>query len=286
MGAGPWAHKQCTAGMGQPTCSTTTGEGGSSRPRQMVSRLPNSLSLTDKGRLYDNIAAYCEKREIPLTFLPITFHLDRSTPAHSLSGSIGEFVELFEYIADNTSLTNMWMIKPTKMNQGRDIHLFSSLERLRQLVMGMGTSTHSLKDGLLDFVRKENSVVLQKYIESPLLIGGHKFDIRVWALVDHEGVLYYYPEGYLRFSSLPYTLGSSHQDQLVHLTNHSLQKHGSKYQESFNIQPLAVLEEHTNSRTYQRFITRIKEIITITFRATIGSHPPKLAKNVPQQRNF
>ena len=71
--------------------------------------------------------------------------------------------------------------------------------------------------------------MLQKYIENPLLIRGHKFDIRMWVLVDHELNVFYYPEGYLRFSSQAYNLSDSWQDNLIHLTNHSLQRHGPNY---------------------------------------------------------
>lgn len=49
------------------------------------------------------------------------------------------------------------------------------------------------------------SFIIQKYIERPMLINGYKFDIRVWALLTQNLEVYFFKEGYLRFSSKPYT---------------------------------------------------------------------------------
>lgn len=42
--------------------------------------------------------------------------------------------------------------------------------------------------------------IVQKYIESPLLINGRKFDIRVWVLVTHNLECFFFKEGYIRTS--------------------------------------------------------------------------------------
>lgn len=54
-----------------------------------------------------------------MNFLPITFHLNREGPIYSLRENIKEFIEFFNYVKDNTNLSNTWIMKPTNMNQGK-----------------------------------------------------------------------------------------------------------------------------------------------------------------------
>lgn len=42
-------------------------------------------------------------------------------------------------------------------------------------------------------------IVLQKYLETPLLYNGRKFDFRVWVLVDHTAKYYFFKEGYSNY---------------------------------------------------------------------------------------
>lgn len=75
------------------------------------------------------------------------------------------------------------------------------------------------------------SLILQRYIQKPLLIHSRKFDIRVFVLVISSNKLlraYICTEGYLRTSSKPFTL-SNFENKFVHLTNDAVQKHGNDY---------------------------------------------------------
>jgi hypothetical protein len=67
-------------------------------------------------------------------------------------------------------------------------------------------------------------LIVQKYIQSPLLIHKRKFDIRAYLLVTSvQGSLkgYFYDEGYLRTSSLEFSLNNLHS-RLTHLTNDAI----------------------------------------------------------------
>lgn len=71
---------------------------------------------------------------------------------------------------------------------------------------------------------KEKTVVVQRYLEKPLLYRGRKFDFRVYTLtVRHFGStnVYFYRHGYIRTSS--YAYDPTVCDRMVHLTNEAVQ---------------------------------------------------------------
>ena len=102
-----------------------------------------------------------------------------------------------------------------------------------------------LERAIEECLKAGRSLIVQKYVENPLLIEGHKFDIRIWALLDHQGNYYVFEEGYLRFTSTPYRLdANSLSNNYVHLTNHALQKHSPSYSPTHSLQPFSVLRAH------------------------------------------
>ena len=84
---------------------------------------------------------------------------------------------------------NLWLLKPTSLNRGRGIHVFRDLETLKSLITSYyqsGTDEVTQGEGGKEEIVKKNeegisvnSFIIQKYIESPLLIHRRKFDIRV-----------------------------------------------------------------------------------------------------------
>ena len=93
-------------------------------------------------------------------------------------------------------------MKPTAKSQGKGIFLFNKLSQVSQW------ENHSA----------ENYIV-QKYIADPLLIGGKKFDIRVYALVTSYSPLtvYLYRNGFARFTHSRYESQKINQSE-IHLT--------------------------------------------------------------------
>ncbi|KXZ48029.1 TTL4 protein [Gonium pectorale] len=107
----------------------------------------------------------------------------------------------------------VWIAKPAALNRGNGIVVLNSLDAVME----------HLKS------RPEGStIILQKYIERPLLLGGRKFDIRAYVLVDPHGGVWFHKESYCRTSSTPYD-GSDLANRAAHLTNDAVQKHTSSY---------------------------------------------------------
>ena len=75
---------------------------------------------------------------------------------------------------------------------------------------------------------KSNKIILQKYIENPLLYNGRKFDVRLWVLLTHTNEIYLFREGHLKATSFNYSSEST--DLYIHLTNYSVQKYSDNFQ--------------------------------------------------------
>ena len=76
--------------------------------------------------------------------------------------------------------------------------------------------------------------VVQRYIANPYLVGGKKFDMRIYALVTSYQPLkvYLYRRGFARFSAARYSASFNSSDisnNFMHLTNVAIQKHGDEY---------------------------------------------------------
>ena len=59
---------------------------------------------------------------------------------------------------------------------------------------------------------KENSYVVQKYIKKPALIGGHKYDFRIYVLITSvidPMTIFLYKDGLVRLASEPYNLNTN-----------------------------------------------------------------------------
>jgi tubulin polyglutamylase TTLL1 len=76
------------------------------------------------------------------------------------------------------------------------------------------------------------SYVVCRYLDNPLLVGGKKFDLRVYVLVTSYKPLkaYVHRMGFCRFCTVKYTtISDSPDDMFVHLTNVSFQKQSKEY---------------------------------------------------------
>jgi tubulin polyglutamylase TTLL9 len=143
-------------------------------------------------------------------FFPITYILPNEYQM---------FVEEFKRNSNST-----WIAKPVGKAQGRGIFLFNDLRDIKSWKQAHDQRGHRDKD------KPEVEVevyVAQKYIENPYLVGGKKFDLRLYALVTSYSPLtiWFYRSGFARFSAHRFTMNKGGLGSLaVHLTNVAVQK--------------------------------------------------------------
>ena len=186
---------------------------------QRVNHFRNHYELTRKNLMAKNLKKYKKSIEkeskveaakcdfFPTTFeLPSEYHL---------------FVEDFK-----KKPGTIWIMKPAGKAQGRGIFLFRKLKDITD----WKKEDYFHRDEEKDAKEPPETYVVQRYIDTPYLIGGRKFDIRVYVLVTSYSPLkvWLYRSGFARFSNTRYTLDSI-TDTFVHLTNVAIQKTAPDY---------------------------------------------------------
>ena len=172
----------------------------------LIKNVKRKKRTLEREKRYEEAANY--------EFCPTTF---------VLPGDYALFVEEFKRAPGQA-----WIMKPTGRAQGRGIFLFTKLKDIAKW-----KSEHRWKP-------ENNEVetyVVQRYINRPYLVGGKKFDLRLYALVTSFSQLtcYLYRRGFCRFSSTRYTNSTSSGDMsnlYMHLTNVAIQKQGDEYNAS------------------------------------------------------
>ena len=116
---------------------------------------------------------------------------------------------------------NIWVLKPSTLSRGRGIQCVNNLK------------------SVFDCLNQENinGLVIQKYIENPLLIYGKKFDIRQWVLLTslRPLTIWLWDDPYLRFSAEEYNI-DNFSNIYSHLTNNCIAKYSKKYNSNNKIE--------------------------------------------------
>ena len=78
--------------------------------------------------------------------------------------------------------------------------------------------------------------MISRYVTNPLLINGHKFDLRIYVLVTCYDPLriYIYKEGLARFASVSYSSKIDKDNKYMHLTNYSINKKNDNFKQNEN----------------------------------------------------
>ncbi|XP_072766102.1 probable tubulin polyglutamylase TTLL2 [Anoplolepis gracilipes] len=167
-------------------------------PWQFVNRIPKGNSICRKDKLIRHLKCMKKVHGSIYDFSPAGYNLP------------SEYTKLAEECSRYEKDYNIWICKPVGQSQGKGIFLFRKLSDLSY----------------------DNAAVAQRYIENPLLIGGYKFDLRLYVCVPSYRPLtiYLYKEGLARFATEKFSLERL-DDPFRHLTNFSLNKLGPGYSE-------------------------------------------------------
>mmetsp|Transcript_30603 Transcript_30603/g.77050 ORF Transcript_30603/g.77050 Transcript_30603/m.77050 type:complete len:398 (+) Transcript_30603:26-1219(+) len=185
---------------------------------QVVNHFPNHYELTRKDLMVKNIKKY--KKELDRNgrsefdeIVPVTFTLPTDYPL---------FAEEFRRVEAEQGGRSLWIMKPCAKCQGVGIFLISKISQIKKWASRNGDATGS------------NQYVVSRYIEHPLLVGGRKFDLRIYVLVAGYNPLraYVHRQGFARFCTAKYSSNIADVDNvLMHLTNVSVQKQADEYNE-------------------------------------------------------
>ncbi|CAH1779549.1 unnamed protein product [Owenia fusiformis] len=183
-----------------------------------ISHFRNHYELTRKNLMVKNlkrIRKQVEREQGKLEaqrwdFFPTTYELPSEYHI---------FVEEFK-----KNPNTIWIMKPVAKSQGKGIFLFRRLKDITDWKKGEYQTQ-------MDPNREApETYVVQRYIEDPYLIGGRKFDLRVYVLVTSYVPLkaWLYRSGFARLSNSRFSMDSI-DDAYVHLTNVAIQKTAPDY---------------------------------------------------------
>ena len=211
---------------------------------------------------------------------------------------------LIEIPNSHNSGYNLWIIKAINLNRGMCIKIVNSFEQIEETIkkfkegVKFNFSRENIENKLKDTFFKniasdieiteedeknmENKdkiyycsrIIIQKYIEKPLLYKKRKCDIRIWVLLTQLMKVYVFKEGHLKTCSIEYDLNS--KNPYTHITNYSFQKHNNNFQkfEKGNEVPFYEFQKFINENYPEKnyklnidLMNKIKEIIYITMRS-------------------
>ncbi|XP_049740534.1 polyglutamylase complex subunit TTLL1 isoform X2 [Loxodonta africana] len=253
---------------------------------QIVNHFPNHYELTRKDLMVKNIKRYrkeLEKEGSPLAEKDENgkyLYLDFVPVTYMLPADYNLFVEEFRKSPSST-----WIMKPCGKAQGKGIFLINKLSQIKKWSRDSKTSSFVSQSS-------KEAYVISLYISNPLLIGGRKFDLRLYVLVSTYRPLrcYMYKLGFCRFCTVKYTPSTSELDNMfVHLTNVAIQKHGDDYNHihggKWTVSNLRLYLESTRGKEVtSKLFDEIHWIIVQSLKAVAVNASPSLTSSTANDR--
>ena len=232
----------------------------------MCNRYPNIKQLALKD-VFAHAMKFCQKVDPQAyKFIPKTYKL--SDPE--------EMARFKKHQKKNPNTT--FIAKPEDGGQGRGIALFKHLREL-------------------PYATQDSDIVVQRYLDKPLLLDGFKFDLRVYVVVTGFNPIqaYFYDEGLARFCTTKYRAPTkdNYSKTYMHLTNYSINKKNEDYvrpneEEIFD-------ENNATKRSLQSLyqtlaekgidVDQVKENIVNTCKKTMEIYGPLIEQQVTNMTN-
>ncbi|CAL4124144.1 unnamed protein product [Meganyctiphanes norvegica] len=187
---------------------------------QKLNHFPGSPELTQKDNLYRNVRhMQIQYEDKNFNFMPISFTLPE---------------EYKDFCAAHAEYPSTWIIKPIDSSQGRGIYVADQVDQ----------------------VSPEEVQLVSRYLDSPLLINGYKFDLRLYVVVTSLDplVIYLYEDGLVRLASEKYQHDEELWNPCIHLTNYSVNKFNSNYVQNEDIEK----DNHGNKWSLSAFLRHLK----------------------------
>uniref|UniRef100_A0A2M4CHA3 Putative tubulin polyglutamylase ttll4 n=1 Tax=Anopheles darlingi TaxID=43151 RepID=A0A2M4CHA3_ANODA len=172
------------------------------RPYQKFNHLPGSFQIGRKDRVWRNLQTQMNRHgKKEFGFMPRTYIIPQD-------------LKMLRQLWPRYNQRNCkWIIKPPASARGTGIKVVNRWSQ----------------------IPKRKPLIVQRYIERPLLINGSKFDLRLYALVTSMNPLrvYMHTDGLARFASVKYSEKSETlSDRYMHLTNYSINKLSNNYSQN------------------------------------------------------
>eukprot|EP01116_Phalansterium_solitarium_P022233 TRINITY_DN7268_c0_g1_i1.p1 TRINITY_DN7268_c0_g1~~TRINITY_DN7268_c0_g1_i1.p1 ORF type:complete len:435 (-),score=136.52 TRINITY_DN7268_c0_g1_i1:62-1366(-) len=116
-----------------------------------------------------------------------------------------------------------WIMKPIGKAQGKGIFLFNKLSQISNWKKDTRWNAEA---------PQAEAYIVQQYIANPYLVGGKKFDMRIYVLVSsyHPLKIWLHRNGFARFTGGRYSMDINDMgNALVHLTNVAIQRQAKNY---------------------------------------------------------
>lgn len=204
---------------------------------QRVNHFRNHYELTRKDLLVKNLKRAQRQAQRDCLDEEARGYAACSPATFFLPTEYSIFVEEFK---KQQSSGTIWIMKPIGSAQGKGIFLFDKLNQIsawKQAPKWLQREADNDRKRTTDEEEQKKEAqpyVVQKYLANPLLIGGKKFDLRLYVLVTSYNplVVYMYRSGFARFSHTRFSMNAEDlSNAMIHLTNVAVQKQSDNYDE-------------------------------------------------------